>query len=206
MPKNEGGMGFRDLKAFNLALLAKQGWRQQQNPNLLVHKVYKAKYFTKSSFGQAQLGKRPLYAWRSIMATKEIIKRGTRWCIGNGRSVHIWEDRWLPKPDSFRVDSPRRPQGEAEMVANLMDPEIRRWNVDKVRRTVLPHEAELVLSILVSPRLPEDSVIWRWTNNGRFSIRSAYGVAQKWLKEYSKKPEFGSCSDNSKMKAIWKVV
>ena len=48
--KNEGGMGFRDLKVFNLTLLAKQGWRIQQNPNSLVYRVYKVKYFAKGSF------------------------------------------------------------------------------------------------------------------------------------------------------------
>ena len=106
------------------------------------------------------------------MATKGIIERGTRWCIGNGHSVHIWEDWWLPKPNSFRVASPRRPQREAEMVSDLMDPKKRGWNVDKVRRTFLPHEVVSVLSILVSPRLLEDSVIWGWTNNGSFSLKA----------------------------------
>ena len=50
IPKEEGGMGFRDLRAFNLALLTKQGWRLQQNANSLVHRVFKARYFADRPF------------------------------------------------------------------------------------------------------------------------------------------------------------
>ena len=39
-----GGLGFRDLEAFNLALLAKQIWRIITNRNMLVSKILKAKY------------------------------------------------------------------------------------------------------------------------------------------------------------------
>ena len=60
--KEKGGMGFRDLKAFNLALLAKQGWRILKNQNSLVHRIFKAKYFAKKTFLEAELGRRPSYA------------------------------------------------------------------------------------------------------------------------------------------------
>ena len=68
IPKSEGGMGFKDLKAFNLTLLAKQGWWIQQNPSSITHKILKAKYSARSTFMEANLGRRPSYVWRSLLA------------------------------------------------------------------------------------------------------------------------------------------
>ena len=41
-PKCNGGMGFKNLKLFNKALLAKQGWNLQMGSNSLVYRVLKA--------------------------------------------------------------------------------------------------------------------------------------------------------------------
>ena len=62
-PNEEDGLGFRDLKAFNLALLAKQGWRLQTNTSSLVYRVLKARYFPDNDFLGAKLGSRPSFAW-----------------------------------------------------------------------------------------------------------------------------------------------
>jgi hypothetical protein len=49
-PKNRGGMGLRDLKVFNLALLTKQGRRLLINPNSLVACILKEKYHPREGF------------------------------------------------------------------------------------------------------------------------------------------------------------
>lgn len=41
--KEEGGMGFRDLRDFNLAILAKQGWILVQCKDSLLYKCFKAR-------------------------------------------------------------------------------------------------------------------------------------------------------------------
>ena len=75
LPKDQGGLGFKDLKKFNLALLAKQGWRLQTNSSSLFYRVYKAKYFPGCDFIDAKMGKQASYGWRIIMATENLIKK-----------------------------------------------------------------------------------------------------------------------------------
>lgn len=43
--KGIGGLGFRDLECFNKALLAKQGWKLNQNLDSLVANVMRKKYY-----------------------------------------------------------------------------------------------------------------------------------------------------------------
>lgn len=50
MSKASGGLGFRDLFGFNLALIEKQCWNLLSQPNSLVARVFKARYYANSSF------------------------------------------------------------------------------------------------------------------------------------------------------------
>ena len=124
-----------------------------------MHRVFKARYFADRPFKEAVLGRRPSYVWRSILAAKEVVVSGSRWVVGNGEQINIWKDRWLPTPDSFKVVSPRTPL-ESSKVAWLLDKEKRSWDVSKVRSPFLPHEADTILWISISPRLLNDSLSW----------------------------------------------
>ena len=58
-PKFMGGLGFRDIELFDLALLARQAWRILQNPMAMTAQLSKVVYYPACDFLQAPLGSRP---------------------------------------------------------------------------------------------------------------------------------------------------
>lgn len=95
-------MGFGGLHKLNQALLAKQAWRILQNPNSLLRRLLKAKYFPNSCFLDASMGHNPSYVWRSLVWGRDLLKNGLRWRIGSGSSIRAFKDPWLLRPLTFK--------------------------------------------------------------------------------------------------------
>lgn len=79
MPKALGGLGIRDFKIFNKALLAKNGWRIIPQPNSFWAQILCAKYFPDFDFLNAKKKAKSFYIWNNLLWCKE----RTRWHIGD---------------------------------------------------------------------------------------------------------------------------
>jgi hypothetical protein len=126
-PKEEGGLGFRDLYGFNIAMLARQGWRMLVNPESLCARVLKARYFPNSSILKATASQGISYSWRSILKGVRLLKEGLIWHIGDGSSVNIWTDQWINRTGCRVPVTPRR-QCLLTKVEELIDPTTGQWD------------------------------------------------------------------------------
>ncbi|XP_027062844.1 uncharacterized mitochondrial protein AtMg00310-like [Coffea arabica] len=87
--KGKGRLGFRDVQCFNTSLLARQVWRMLTNPNLLVIKVVKGRYFPKSSILDAQVKNGASWIWQSLHSSIGMLNSGLRKQVGDGTTIAI---------------------------------------------------------------------------------------------------------------------
>ena len=96
-------MGFRDLQNFNLAMLVKQGWRLLQEEDSLVYGCFKAKYFPRSYFLEASGVPNSSFVWKSLLVAQPLLKKGSCWSVGNGNSIWIMHEKWIPNHPTNQV-------------------------------------------------------------------------------------------------------
>ncbi|KAK6125621.1 hypothetical protein DH2020_040636 [Rehmannia glutinosa] len=168
-----GGLGFKDLRIFNLAILGKQAWRLLTQPSSLLARVLQAKYYPGNSFMEAKLGHRPSWTWRSILEGRRILFVGCRKQIFSGRNTRIWGDRWIPKPPTFtpslRHSTLPRDAPVSSLIIGNSD---RYWNADLVRDTFTLDDARLILSLPLCAGNHNDRWVWHFTKNGKYSVKS----------------------------------
>ncbi|KAL0016451.1 hypothetical protein SO802_003520 [Lithocarpus litseifolius] len=167
-------MGFKEIKKFNDALLAKQVWRMMHNPDFLCYKVFKARFFPNCSILEAKDSTVGSYAWKSILNARDVVRKDLVWQVGNGQSMCIREDKWLPDQICKSVMIPPPSLPPDAKVSLLIDPESATWKVDQVQQLFIPLDAKLILSIPQSARLPPDRLIWSQTPMGVFTTHNAY--------------------------------
>jgi hypothetical protein len=76
VPKCFGGMGFKNLKAFNMAMLGKQAWKLLTHPDSLITRLLKARYYPSSDYFSARVGHNPSFVWRSLWSVMEVVENG----------------------------------------------------------------------------------------------------------------------------------
>lgn len=176
--KSSGGMGFRDFRDFNLAMLGKHGWRFITNPNSLVSRVFKAKYFPDSDFMEAKIGNNPSSVWRSIWEAKHVISAGMRWKIGSGNSVNIIGQPWLFDDNNPFITS--SVQGlENRKVSDLMTMEYRAWEEEILRDMFNVRDQQCIRSVPLNENQDEDTLYWGKEVSGQYTVRSAYRMLQE---------------------------
>ena len=208
-PKKWGGLGFRDIELFNLALLARQAWRILNDPASLSARILRAVYYPGSEFLEASLGAAPSQVWRAILEGKEVLHQGIIRRIGTGESTNIWSMNWLPKDGHLRPLACPRPN-PPQMVSELLDHTSASWDRGKLQYFFTPMDADIIGSIPLTTRRQEDFWAWHYEKTGIFSVRSAYRMLvqnretnRAWLEGIPSRSDVRA--DEKEWTSLWKI-
>ncbi|KAL0364053.1 UNVERIFIED_CONTAM: hypothetical protein Sangu_0502900 [Sesamum angustifolium] len=174
--KLQGGLGFRRLHLFNLAMLAKNLWRIFTSPERPFVVCSVLDIFLTVIFLQ-RLSGTDLPILGAVLWLHIGFCAGCRWRVGSGEKIKVWTDPWLPRPVSFRPITPPNERFEFLRVSDLINQETGDWNSTVIQDIFLPLDCEVILGIPLGRTVCEDLLIWHYSTNGLFSVRSAYHLA-----------------------------
>ncbi|XP_019150111.1 PREDICTED: uncharacterized protein LOC109146914 [Ipomoea nil] len=155
-----------------LSRAGKKGWRLLTQPDSLVSRILKAKYFATVDFMEAQVGGNPSFIWRSIMAGRAVLEQGLARRIGDGTETRIWGWNWLADASNKPLITLCVEELRHATVIGLLD-EHGRWDGDILRDIFHSDDIPRILATPVSTHLKD---CWRWPGDlrGKYTVQNGY--------------------------------
>lgn len=102
------------------------------------------------------------------------MKAGCIWRIGDGRSVRIWGEAWLPDTGDPYIHMEAPMELNEAKVCSLMKVDENGWDDDCIKHLFNNRDARLVMNIPLSSRNVPDEHVWAWEEKGTFTVKSTY--------------------------------
>ncbi|XP_074283423.1 uncharacterized protein LOC141607973 [Silene latifolia] len=192
-PKGKGGLGIRNARGFNQAMVAKLAWRMVSLPSSLLARTLGKKYKLLDSLKSPVSRTRPMgttWGGRSILWGFELIREKCAWKVCSSSTLNVWTSKWvegfapLPKDHSLLEGSP-----------SLIDLKIRNlivnhvWNVPFICHIFDCVWATKILAIPIFDNAPDDTLYLEGTKTGNYTVKMGYHSAQSmiWTEEATSK-------------------
>ncbi|GMY39379.1 putative ribonuclease h protein [Fagus crenata] len=102
------------------------------------------------------------------------IEGGVTWKVGNGNSINIWRDKWLP----VSLNRPNMPT-QVELVRDLLTTDRQQWNSPLIAELFEPYIAAMINNIALGDGTSRDRLLWNHTPKCTFTVASVYRQAIK---------------------------
>ncbi|KAF5468857.1 hypothetical protein F2P56_012970 [Juglans regia] len=126
---------------------------------------------------------------------------GLIWRVGNGQHVNIWSAKWLPFSPPYKIQSIREVDCWCEKVCDLIDPQMQQWKEPLLQELFTQQEITDIKSIPINMRGREDKLVWQFTTNGLYTVKSGYHLSK--VLECAQE---GETLSKEKEKQAWKTI
>lgn len=125
----------------------------------------------------------------------KLLKRGIRKNLGNGHSILMFQDPWIPRPTTFKVILQVETSMAKAKVAEFITPSVQ-WDMAKLQQFLVREDVDVITRLPISLNAP-DRWIWHYDSRGEYSVKSGYKFSIL-------NGQGASISDSGKQDSWWK--
>jgi hypothetical protein len=179
LPHKQGVLGFRKRKEFKMALVSKMAWMVITNRNNSCMDLLRSKYKVRPDWLSRENCNAASPIWKGIEKKKPLLEKGACFQVGDGKSINVWKDPWIPWLTGFKPKLKNQSISlNPLMVSSLINFNTKSWKTDQLIELFDEESILAIQKITIPIRSRPEKLIWVNDPKGAFTVKSAYKTNQ----------------------------